>query len=79
MIDWQPIETAPKGGDETVLLFIPDGYYNHSDGTYSHDVALGFCSSSGRWMATDAQCGGSYPCEPTFWCLITHPITGQPI
>jgi hypothetical protein len=63
LVEWQPIETAPKDGTE-VLLWVPDGTYFALMMTGSYEgCAMGWCDNV----------RGSPGFEPTHWMPLPRP------
>lgn len=69
MIDWRPIESAPKNGDE-VLLFYP----GHSSCPFAVGWWFSLKSvSEGHWSVLSDTDGDYYGCAPTHWAPLTEP------
>jgi hypothetical protein len=79
VINWQPIETAPKDGCD-VLLFCPrDGYVTFKIGSYRCDDN-DFDGSEGPLWLDDSydsfSCGyASTPLKPTHWAALAAPTS----
>jgi hypothetical protein len=70
MSDWQPIETAPRGGT-AVLLYVPE-YAGHKDNPY---VLNCYWGGAAEWMLSgivsveECRLRG----EPTHWAPLPEP------
>lgn len=81
VIDWQPIETAPKNpeGERSgpkVLLW--DKYYGHAvTAIWTTDKDFRGCVRSGWWEAGPSGRGYLHSVQLTHWAPLTPPAEGE--